>query len=444
MLTPFLVGTASLAGRRWGPAIGGWLVGLPFTSAPIAFFLALSHGSAFAATTAVGIMAGGISQALFCLVYAWLARYVGWIPSVVAASVAFAGSTVVLQSVAPPTLSLFLSVLAVLGAALCLMPGVSTRAPTPAVTLPRWDLPARMVVATVFVVILTEVAPALGAYLTGLLAPFPVYAATLTIFAHSLQGKAPAIGVLRGVLLGLFSFVAFFFVLAVLLERAGIAVAFAAASAVAVVVQGVSLLALRRRRPILVVATLNRAKARELAQLLAGLPFDVRALADYPGAALPEETGTTYRENALLKARAGARLTGRITLGDDSGIEIDALGGEPGLRSARFGGPGLDDAGRVARVLERMRGVPDERRTARFRCVVAIVEPGGRERVVEGVAEGTIAEAPRGTGGFGYDPIFFYAPLERTFGELTDDAKHRVSHRGAALRAARALLEGER
>ena len=181
-----------------------------------------------------------------------------------------------------------------------------------------------------------------------------------------------------------------------------------------------------------------------MAQLLADLPFDVRALTDYPGAALPDETGTTYRENALLKARAGARLAGHVSLADDSGIEIDALGGEPGLRSARFGGPGLDDAGRVALVLERMRGVPPERRTARFRCVVAIVEPGGGERVVEGVAEGVIAEAPRGTGGFGYDPIFFYPPLGHTFGELTDEEKHRVSHRGAALRAARALLEGGR
>lgn len=417
---------------------------MPFTSAPITFFLAFSHGTAFAATTAVGIMAGGISQAVFCLAYGWLALRCGWILSVVAGSAAFALSTAVLQGLTLPSLPLFVLVVAVLAISLRLMPGAAARARAATVTIPRWDLPARMIVATAFVVLLTELAPALGAYLTGLLAPFPVYAATLTIFAHSLQGRSPAVSVLRGVLLGLFSFVGFFFVLAVLLERVGISTAFAVATAVALVVQGVSLLALRRVRPVLVIATLNRAKGRELAQLLADLPFDGRVLADYPGATLPEETGTTYSENALLKARAGARLTGNVTLADDSGIEIDALGGEPGLRSARFGGPGLDDAGRVALVLERMRGVPLERRTARFRCVVAIVEPGGGERVVEGVAEGVIAEAPRGTGGFGYDPIFFYPPLGRTFGELTDEEKHRVSHRGAALRAARALLEGGR
>jgi XTP/dITP diphosphohydrolase len=129
-----------------------------------------------------------------------------------------------------------------------------------------------------------------------------------------------------------------------------------------------------------------------------------------------------------------------MALADDSGLEVDALGGEPGVFSARFGGHGLDDGGRSALLLERLRGVPPARRTARFRCVIAIVAPGGPERVVEGTAEGVIAEAPRGAGGFGYDPVFFYPPLGRTFGELSDQDKARVSHRGAAVRAARALL----
>jgi XTP/dITP diphosphohydrolase len=195
-------------------------------------------------------------------------------------------------------------------------------------------------------------------------------------------------------------------------------------------------------RPILVLATLNPAKGRELAALLGSVPFEVTLLADAPGATLPEETGTTYRENALIKARAAARATGALSLGDDSGIEVDALGGAPGLHSARFGGPGLDDAGRYTLLLERLRGVPAVRRTARFRCVIALVEPSGPERVVEGVVEGVVADAPRGTGGFGYDPVFFYPPLARTFGELPIDAKHRVDHRGAAARAARALLVG--
>jgi XTP/dITP diphosphohydrolase len=201
----------------------------------------------------------------------------------------------------------------------------------------------------------------------------------------------------------------------------------------------------RRRsvsRPRLVVATLNRAKGRELLALLGDLPYETSLLADVPGAALPEETGATYRDNALLKARAAARATATLSLADDSGLEVDALGGAPGLYSARFGGPGLDDAGRYTLLLERLRGVPAERRTARFRCVVALVDPDGGEHVVEGAVDGVIAEAPRGSSGFGYDPVFFYPPLGRTFGELPTETKHRVDHRGAAMRAARALLTG--
>jgi XTP/dITP diphosphohydrolase len=194
-------------------------------------------------------------------------------------------------------------------------------------------------------------------------------------------------------------------------------------------------------RPLLVLATLNPAKGRELAELLADLPLQIRLLADViPGAILPDETETTYRGNALIKARAAAQLTGTMALADDSGLEVDALGGEPGVFSARFGGPGLDDRGRTALLLERLRGVERARRTARFRCVIAIVGGDAAERVVEGTAEGVIAEAPRGAGGFGYDPVFFYPPLGCTFGELSDEDKARVSHRGAAVRAARALL----
>jgi XTP/dITP diphosphohydrolase len=193
-------------------------------------------------------------------------------------------------------------------------------------------------------------------------------------------------------------------------------------------------------RPRLVVATLNRAKGRELLALLGDVPYDITLLADVPGASLPEETGTTYAENALLKARAAAHATGALSLGDDSGIEVDALDGAPGLYSARFGGSGLDDAGRYRLLLERLRGVPPARRTARFRCVIALVAPDGGERIVEGAVEGFIADAPRGAGGFGYDPVFVYPPLGRTFGELPTETKQGVDHRGAAVRAARALL----
>ena len=190
----------------------------------------------------------------------------------------------------------------------------------------------------------------------------------------------------------------------------------------------------------IVLATLNPGKVRELTRLLGDLPIELVSLAEVPGATLPTETGETYVENPLIKARAVHRLTRHAVLADDSGLEVDALGGAPGLHSARFGGPGLDDAGRVTLLLERLSAVPSGRRSARFRCVIALVDEAGREHTVEGVAEGEIAAAPRGTGGFGYDPVFFHPPLGRTFGELTEEEKERVSHRGLAARAARAVL----
>ena len=193
-------------------------------------------------------------------------------------------------------------------------------------------------------------------------------------------------------------------------------------------------------RPRLVVASLNRAKVRELIALLGDIPYRVVPLADVPGATLPEETAETYEGNALLKAHAAATVEADVALADDSGLEVDALGGAPGLHSARFGGPGLDDAGRTALLLERLRRISPERRTARFRCVIVIVARTGGARTVEGVVEGLISDAPRGTGGFGYDPVFFHPGLGRTFGELSEAEKSRVSHRALAARRARALL----
>jgi XTP/dITP diphosphohydrolase len=163
-------------------------------------------------------------------------------------------------------------------------------------------------------------------------------------------------------------------------------------------------------------------------------------LADVPGARLPEETGSTYAENALIKARAAVQATGLAALGDDSGLEVDALAGAPGLYSARFGGPGLNDAQRSALLLERLAQVPEGQRTARFRCVLALVDASGRERFAEGTVEGRIAFAPSGSGGFGYDPVFVYPPRGCTLAELSDEEKSRVDHRGAAIRALEQLL----
>jgi hypothetical protein len=246
VLTPVLVGTASLAGRRWGPMVSGWFVGLPLTSGPIAFFLALNDGVAFAAATAVGTLAGAISQAAFCLAYGWLAWRCGWLVAVLASCLVFAASTAALQRLTLPMGSLFLMVIVALVVVLRLMPGRIEAASSAVGPPPHWDIPARMVVATAFVLLLTGMAPALGPRLTGLLAPFPLYAAVLTVFAHQQQGPASAAGVLHGLLLGLFSFAGFFFVVAALIERVGIAPAFAAAIAVALALQAGSLWILRR------------------------------------------------------------------------------------------------------------------------------------------------------------------------------------------------------
>jgi XTP/dITP diphosphohydrolase len=185
---------------------------------------------------------------------------------------------------------------------------------------------------------------------------------------------------------------------------------------------------------------MNPGKVRELGELLGDVGYDVRPLGEWTGASLPEETEETYAGNALLKARAAVRITGCRVLADDSGLEVDALDGAPGVRSARYGGPGLDDAGRVRRLLDALRDVPPERRTARFRCVIALLAPGGGARFAEGVVEGVIAASPRGTGGFGYDPIFYYPPLGRTLAELTEAEKAGVSHRARAAAAARDIL----
>jgi len=244
VLTPVLVGAASLAGRRWGPAVGGWLIGIPFTSGPIALFLALDPGPRFAAVAAVGTMAGAASQAAFCLGYAWTAQRFGWAWAVLAATLGFVAGTAILDATTLPAAGYFLVVILVLVVSLFLMPVASTRAGAE-IEFPVWDLPARMVVATAFVVVLTAMAPLLGAHLAGLIAPFPLYATVLAAFAHRLQGAGQAVGVVRGLLLGLFAFASFFLTLSFALPS-GIVAAFAAAIAVALLVQGASLVVGRR------------------------------------------------------------------------------------------------------------------------------------------------------------------------------------------------------
>jgi len=248
ILTPALIGIASLAGRRWGPAISGWLVGLPFTSAPVTFFIALSHGRGFAASVATGTLIGTISQAVFCLAYAWTACRFSWPLALLAGSFGFAALTALLTVPALPLLLDLTLVVAALLLMLRLMPRPPV-APMSATPLPHWDLPARMVVATGLVLLLTGIAPSLGSRLTGLIAPFPLYGGILTIFAHRLQGPAAAVQVLRGLLYGLFGFSAFFFVAAALLDRVSIALAFGAAMVAALALQALSLRLVRSDSP---------------------------------------------------------------------------------------------------------------------------------------------------------------------------------------------------
>ncbi len=190
--------------------------------------------------------------------------------------------------------------------------------------------------------------------------------------------------------------------------------------------------------PRLVLATANPGKVRELLSLLDGLGYTIVSLRDLDGVRLPPESETSYAGNALGKARAVAAATPAVALGDDSGLEVDALGGRPGVASARYGGPELTDGERATRLLAELGAT--RQREARFRCAIALVAPWGEEAVVEGVVEGVLTEAPRGTGGFGYDPLFLVPALGRTFGELADSEKERLSHRARAVAAARPIL----
>lgn len=198
-------------------------------------------------------------------------------------------------------------------------------------------------------------------------------------------------------------------------------------------------------RRILVIATTNRGKLAELSSLLADLPVDVRGIRDVvadPPAVV--EDGETFAENALKKARAAADATRCLALADDSGLEVDALGGRPGVRSARFAGEHATDAQNIEALLAAIaRSGAEPPHRARFRCVLAVASPTGGDVAwtVEGVCEGTIAGAPRGTHGFGYDPVFVVGGTERTMAEHGRDEKNVISHRARALARLRPLLE---
>jgi XTP/dITP diphosphohydrolase len=190
----------------------------------------------------------------------------------------------------------------------------------------------------------------------------------------------------------------------------------------------------------LLLATHNPHKTREFSEIL-GREFVVRDLSAEPGAPEIEETGSTFAENAILKAIAISQRFPGLVVGDDSGLEVDALDGAPGVYSARYSGPGAKDSDNIARLLSELCKLSVNRPySARFRCVLALARYGKLLDTFEGAVEGTILEPPRGTGGFGYDPVFQPTGLAETFGELAPEKKNRISHRANAIRLLRAAL----
>jgi XTP/dITP diphosphohydrolase len=191
----------------------------------------------------------------------------------------------------------------------------------------------------------------------------------------------------------------------------------------------------------LLVATNNRGKVLEFQELLKGLPYVLVTPGEMGIKLEVEEHGSTYQENARLKASAFNAASGLLTLADDSGLEVDALNGEPGIRSSRYAGDGASDSRRVEFLLAKLKDVPDQQRTGRFRCVIALVQPEQEPVFCEGTCEGLITREPRGSEGFGYDPIFYFPEMKKTMAELSAEVKNRVSHRAHAVEKARQILQ---
>jgi XTP/dITP diphosphohydrolase len=193
--------------------------------------------------------------------------------------------------------------------------------------------------------------------------------------------------------------------------------------------------------PKLLLATNNAGKVKEYRSLLQGIPFELVTPKEMGNTMDVAETGATYRENARLKACSLAAQSGLLTLADDSGIEVDALNGEPGVVSARYAGENASNAERVDHLLSELKDVPKEKRTARFYCLIAIAQPNGTVQFCDGECKGTIAFKPSGERGFGYDPIFYLPERGKTMAELPVEVKNQISHRGTAAQKAKLLLQ---
>jgi hypothetical protein len=245
VLAPFIIGSASLAGRKWGHAVSGWIVGMPLTSGPVIFFVALSHDVTFAANAALGVISGGLSLVAYALTYAWLATRFRWYVALTGGFLVFAVSTTFLQNVTLPLVPVFLAVSSAIMLGLRLMPNDAVEEVD--TQLGQWDIPSRILIGTSFILLLTGSASFIGSRLTGLLTTIPLYVTILAIFAHRHQGPAAAARVLRGLLYGMFAFVGFFITLNLLIENTGIAASFLSAIVAALAIQGVSLWVLRQK-----------------------------------------------------------------------------------------------------------------------------------------------------------------------------------------------------
>ncbi len=246
VLAPVIIGSASLAGRKWGHDVSGWIVGMPLTSGPVIFFVALSHDVTFASNAALGVISGGLSLVSYALTYAWLATRFRWYIALIGSFLVFAISTTLLQTITLPIIPIFFIVCAAIALGLRLMPNEIVE---PGETeLGPWDIPSRILIGTSFILLITGSASFFGSRLTGLLTTIPLYVTILAIFAHRHQGPAAAAHVLRGLLYGMFAFAGFFIALSLLMEKAGIAVSFLFAIAVALAIQGTSLWILRQKQ----------------------------------------------------------------------------------------------------------------------------------------------------------------------------------------------------
>lgn len=245
LLTPLFMGLIGLADRRWGATVGGWLVGLPLTSAPVSIFIALALGTTFASQMALGILLGLISQAVFCLTYAWLSFRVNWFFSWLIGWGMFGASTFAFEQISVPLPLLFLGVISSFVLVLVLWPHAQEQGASP--KAPAWALLGRMVIATGLVLVLTSTASLLGPHLSGLLSPLPIFATVFAVFAHRLQGGRPARHILHGVVVSSFACAIFFLFVAAMIQRWSILATFGGATFLALLTQGVMLWRVRRR-----------------------------------------------------------------------------------------------------------------------------------------------------------------------------------------------------